>query len=704
MYRKLKKNSVYLTVLLLTAIILGQWSNPQGLAANDIKLVIDGSVIETSPQPFIHNDRTLVPLRVISEQLGAEVGWNNEDRTVHIKKGDRSVLLRIDSRLVEYDRAGEKTYNVSDVAPFIVEDRTVVPLRLISNALGVDIGWDNDTRTVHIDSSKTSAITPFYDMQISSVAPGQVITDITYLKAAFPVGVPTGASEIRYLLLNPGTGRGVVVARGSDMTGQYTWVPDMKNTGQMVLVAAVYDGNGSFLAGTVIPVQLAVQPRVTLAGLTPGQVLQGAVTLKPDLNFVANYVKYEVTNQDKNKTFTTGEMDPEGTYTWSPMVEDNGNVAFRVIAYDHAGQAYASQPVSAVVSLEKKLDLRGVTEGAVVEKPVTLSVSRNFQVSETEYVMRDPQTGREEVLAKVGYVSHRWFPGTDLSGTKELFVRVKDTSGVTHTSDSIRVKLTGAPKLLLEGVGPQQVVTGPLQLKVTSNTPLQSVQFVLINPQTGAGRVVAGGQDAGATYTWAPAREEEGQWKMQAEGMLLSGAKITSEAVPFKVYLGTLYSAKPVVEKDKFLDLASGLATVSWNKTGMSAALQTAQAILETGWGQSVPVDKYTGKFSYNLFGIKGSGPAGSVVSNTWEEYNGQAFRVDANFRAYGSVDQSWADHKNLLLTASRYQPFREVMHNSTRGAWALRRAGYATDSQYPVKLMNIIKTYGLDKLDETGI
>jgi hypothetical protein len=215
-------------------------------------------------------------------------------------------------------------------------------------------------------------------------------------------------------------------------------------------------------------------------------VLNGAVTLKPDLNFVANYVKYEVTNQDKNKTFTTGEMDPEGTYTWSPMVEDNGNVAFRVIAYDHAGQAYASRPVSAVVSLEKKLALRGVTEGAVVEKPVTLSVSRNFQVSETEYVMRDPQTGKEEVLAKVGYVSHRWFPGTDLSGTKELFVRVKDTSGVTHTSDSITVKLTGAPKLLLEGVGPQQVVTGPLQLKVTSNTPLQGVQFVLINPQTGA--------------------------------------------------------------------------------------------------------------------------------------------------------------------------------------------------------------------------
>ncbi|MDD3298426.1 MAG: stalk domain-containing protein [Firmicutes bacterium] len=704
MYKRLKKHSIYLTAIVLTALLFAGWSIPPGLAATDIRLVIDGGVIETSPQPFIHNDRTLVPLRVISEQLGADVGWNNEDRTVHIQKGDRSVLLRIDSRLVEYDRAGEKTYNVSDVAPFIVEDRTVVPLRLVSNALGVDIGWDNPSRTVSIDSSKEAAVTPFYDMQISSVSPGQVITGEAELAAAFPGGVPSGASEIKYMLLNPGTGRGAVVARGSNMTGKYTWIPDMKRAGQMALAAVLYDANGSFIAGTAIPVQLAVQPKVTLTGITAGQVLEEAVTLGPGLNFVASYVKYEITNTDKDKVFITGELDPQGTYTWSPMFEDNGNVTFRVIAYDYAGQAYASQPVSAVVNLTKKLELRGVSEGSTVEKPVTLSVSRNFQVSETEYVMKDPRTGSEEVLARVGYVSHRWFPGTDLTGTRELFVRVKDTSGVTHTSESVTVKLTGAPKLLLEGVGPKQVVTGPLELKVTSNTPLQDIQFVLTNPQTGARKVAAGGQDAGDSYSWTPVGSDGGQWKMQAEATLPSGAKISSEAVPFRVYLGTLYSAKPVVEKDKFLDLASNLADASWRKTGMSAALQTAQAILETGWGQSVPADKYTGKFSYNLFGIKGTGPAGSVVSNTWEEYNGQAFRVDANFRAYNNVNESWAGHKDLLLTASRYQPFREVMHDSTQGAWALRRAGYATDSQYPIKLMNIIKTYGLEKLDEIGI
>ena len=136
----------------------------------------------------------------------------------------------------------------------------------------------------------------------------------------------------------------------------------------------------------------------------------------------------------------------------------------------------------------------------------------------------------------------------------------------------------------------------------------------------------------------------------------------------------------------------------------MSAALQTAQAILETGWGQSVPVDKYSGKLSNNLFGIKQKGDEDFVISNTWEEYNGVTFRIDAKFRSYEDPRESWKDHKRLLLEASRYEIFREVMHDSTQGAWAIRRAGYATDSQYPIKLMDIIKRYNLQELDKTSI
>lgn len=703
MYTKFRNFGWRLIAVFMLALVFFQFNAPPEVAAGDIRLVIDGESIDTSPQPVIQNSRTLVPVRLVSEKLGAQVEWNEQDRTVHIVKGSRSVLLRIDSHLVEYN-AGEKVFNLCDVPPQIIEDRTFVPLRLVSNALGVGIEWEDASRTVYIDSTEAASITPFFDMKISSVQPGQVITGITDLQAYFPGTVPAGAAEIKFLLINPETGRGTVVARGSGMIAKYRWLPDLQESGQRVLVAAVYDGDGHFLAGDAVPVQVAVIPSVSLTGVSQGQVVGDTVSLGADLNFVAAYVKYEIVNQDKGKVFTTEESDPQGVYSWTPMLEDNGNISFKVTAYDHAGQAYASQAVTVKVDAARKLELRGVSAGGTVDKPVTLSVFRNFQVSQTEYVMRDPQTGAEEVLAQVGYTSHRWFPGPELTGTRELFVRVKDTSGVTHTSGSVSVKLTGAPKLILGGVGPQQVVTGPLKLTASSNVALDNIQYVLVNPKTGAKRTVAGGDDAGTEYTWTPVQGDDGEWKMQAEGTLASGEKIVSEAIAFRVYLGTLYSAKPVVEKSAFLDLASGLASQSWQKTGMSAALQTAQAILETGWGQSVPVDKYTGKFSYNLFGIKGTGSAGSVVSNTWEEYNGQAFRVDANFRAYNGVEESWADHKSLLLTASRYEPFRAVMHDSTQGAWALRRAGYATDSKYPLKLMDIIKTYNLKKLDEVGI
>jgi len=703
MCKKYKKSGKYLAVLLLTAAVLIQWGAPFGMASTEVKIIIDGNIMETVPQPFIYNNRTLVPLRVISEQLGAKVAWNEQDRTVRIVKGERSVLLRIDSRLIEYNM-GEKIYNLSDVAPLIIESRTFVPLRLVSNALGVGINWEGSTKTVYIDSSISSDIVPFFDMEISSIRPGQLITGTTKLQVSFPAGVPADASQIRFLLLNPDNARGVVIAQGNNIAGEHVWLPNMQQVGQKILVAALYNANGEFISGTSIPVQVAVEPRVELTGIADGQVIKSSVTLKPNLNFAASYVKYEIINQNAGKVFTTREMDPQGSYTWVPMFEDNGNTTFMVTTYDHSGRPYHSRAVEAEVDVTKKLELKGISIGSTVEGPIILSVSCNFQINEIEYILRDPKTGNEEVLAKVQNSSYRWFPGPELTGTKELFVRVKDASNFIHTSETIAVKLTGVSKLLLEGIGPQQVVTGPVKLKATSNTALTSIQYVLINPQTGAKRAIEGGNDTKATYSWVPTRADEGKWEIQAEAVSASGDKITSTKIPFRVYLGPTYSAKPIIEKDKFLDLASGLAVQSWHKTGMSAALQTAQAILETGWGQSVPVDKYSGKFSYNLFGIKGTGPAGSVVSNTWEEYNGQTFRVDANFRAYNNINESWEDHKNLLLTASRYQPFREVMHDSTLGAWALRRAGYATDSQYPIKLINIIKTYNLDKLDEIGI
>ncbi len=67
--------------------------------------------------------------------------------------------------------------------------------------------------------------------------------------------------------------------------------------------------------------------------------------------------------------------------------------------------------------------------------------------------------------------------------------------------------------------------------------------------------------------------------------------------------------------------------------------------------------DKYTGKEAFNLFNIKGEGPAGSVMANDIDYIKGKKVHVEAEFRAYNSYEESFADYASLLTEAQRYAP-----------------------------------------------
>ncbi len=682
-------------IVMLIMIVMLINLAPYAYAESPIKLIIDGKAVKDGPEAFIKNDRTLVPLRIIAEELDAEVAWDNENRTVHISKEDLHVVLTIDSSLIEYTIDNETIYNLSDVAPLIKEDRTFVPIRLVSNALGVGIEWDNGRRTVVIDSSEKSEIESFFDVEITSVKSGQSITGTTSLSTQLK-DLPKGAAEIKYLLLNPDTKKGFTIAKSSDVTSSLEWSPAMEDNGNKILVSAIYDSNNNFLSGDAIPVRVAINPEIKLTGLKEGELVTAdSVPIGADLNFSAAYVKYEIINPDTDAYYISPGTDPAGGFTMIPVMEDNGNMSLRVIAYDMSGKAYYGNYVNVKVDVERYLYLGGVTAGQTVDGSITLRASRNFNVSETEYVAVD-NAGNETVLYKTGYGNCTWFPGPDMAGSKQLYVRVKDTAGNSYASGKVNVNVTGSSKILLQSVGPGQVVTDTFGLNVKSNVKLDSVSYILTNLKTGVSKYLSG-------QSYTPGESDAGSWSLRAEG-ICGGQTLKTESVKFTIYKGKLYTALPVVAKDQFLDFAAKLAVDNQTKTGMSAALQTAQAILETGWGQSVPVDKYTGQFSNNLFGIKGIGSAGSVTSNTWEEYNGVSFRIDDEFRAYSNVSESWEDHNALLLTKERYVPFREVMFDSTQGAWALRRCGYATDSQYSIKLIDIINRYDLKELDKVSI
>ena len=698
------KNGLY--IVLVAVILFSQTFSAFSYAASPIRLVVDGKEITSEPRPVIESDRTLVPIRFALEQLGAEYDWfpkNGPVETVKITKGDISVDLRIDSQLVSYEK-GSKHHIITDVAPKIIGDRTFVPIRLISNIFGIYIDWDNSSRTVLIDSSIPASVEPFYPLKISSIKAGQTINGKTVLKSDLGEVNLTNAKVIKYLLLDSDTAVGKIIAQGTDFDGEYTWLPSVDDIGHKALVAAIYDNNGKIISADTIPVNMDIKPKVKLNGIKDGQVIDNdnRLSVKPDVNFVANYIEYEIINLDNGTKITPNEKDPYGSYSWSPEVRHNGDYSIRVIAYDKNEKSYASDSIEFKIDIDYELSLTGVSAGMTINKPVTLNVSRSFSVAETQYILRDPNTGKEEILYTVPYGSYQWFPGPQYNGEKELLVRVKYLGTKVLDSDAVKVNVVGTPNILLKGIGPNEVITGEKTINVNSNVDLTSVNYVLTNTKTGSKKVLT--LNADENFVFAPKREDIGYLKIYAEGLFNSGKSVRSEEIPFRVYLDDIYTKLAVIEKDKFLGVASNLARESFLKTGLSAAIQTAQSIWETGWGQSVGVDKYTGQISYNLFGIKGKGTAGSVTMRTWEVYNGVTYYIDDEFRAYNNIGESWVDYNAFLLERERYQPVRDVMHDSTQAAWALRRAGYATDPTYSTNLIRLIKQYNLDELDKIDI
>ena len=125
------------------------WSE---LNANTIPVFVDGIQISFDQQPIIQDDRTLVPLRGVFEALGATVYWNNDTRSVTAYKDDTTIELAIGSSTMYVN--GQPKY--LDVAGQIINDRTMVPLRAISEAFGAIVYWDNDTRTVRVYSDEST--------------------------------------------------------------------------------------------------------------------------------------------------------------------------------------------------------------------------------------------------------------------------------------------------------------------------------------------------------------------------------------------------------------------------------------------------------------------------------------------------------------------------------------------------------------------
>ncbi len=140
-------------------------------------------------------------------------------------------------------------------------------------------------------------------------------------------------------------------------------------------------------------------------------------------------------------------------------------------------------------------------------------------------------------------------------------------------------------------------------------------------------------------------------------------------------------------------DLAPG-AIAAQNTYGVPAAVTIAQAIDESAWGQSSLAAQ-----DNNLFGIKGTGPAGSVSLPTQEFENGQWVTITAQFRMYNNVAESIADHASLLATSGYYGAAMANRQAPNSFAQALTGV-YATDPNYGNTLVGLMRRYNLYRFD----
>jgi flagellum-specific peptidoglycan hydrolase FlgJ len=143
-----------------------------------------------------------------------------------------------------------------------------------------------------------------------------------------------------------------------------------------------------------------------------------------------------------------------------------------------------------------------------------------------------------------------------------------------------------------------------------------------------------------------------------------------------------------------FIALVAPGAIAAEHRYGIPAAVTIAQAIDESGWGRSelATADR-------NLFGIKGTGPAGGDVRPTQEYENGVWVTQDASFRVYRSVTESIEDHSRLLATGAAYRQAMASRHQPDAFATALTGV-YATNPDYGPDLIALMRMFDLYRYD----
>ncbi|WP_202077386.1 N-acetylmuramoyl-L-alanine amidase family protein [Caldalkalibacillus salinus] len=135
-------------VLTLAFLTVGMMSHADAEASNEVKLMVEGQYVESDVPAQIIQGRTFVPIRFIVENIGAQVSWNQAESRIDIFEGSTHLRMYLGEETIHVNGQAQEM----DTAPFLENYRTMVPLRFVSEYLGLRVGWDNAEKQAFIST------------------------------------------------------------------------------------------------------------------------------------------------------------------------------------------------------------------------------------------------------------------------------------------------------------------------------------------------------------------------------------------------------------------------------------------------------------------------------------------------------------------------------------------------------------------------
>ena len=216
---------------------------PHQVQANSgIRIYIDGTLLSTDQEPIIVNGRTLVPLRSIFEALNASVNWNQTTQTVTAFKRDTKIVLKIgDLNATINDRT-----TVLDTPAQIINGRTLVPVRFVSESLGEEVTWDPKTQTVSITTSHAKEVEAVSNLSVMVAYQYSDGRDVSIQFA--PVPNQTHVQQYRIFVVKSEDASTFTLTKAKNVrSGNYTTVSLNNAHRSTTLTSQTKDVDGSLL-------------------------------------------------------------------------------------------------------------------------------------------------------------------------------------------------------------------------------------------------------------------------------------------------------------------------------------------------------------------------------------------------------------------------------------------------------------------------